>query len=304
MILSTVIKKVALSVVLACCLVGGLAYKTIRDSMYRKPYAPEQLEKIEANRDYLRRTYHTQPVHFYSKDGLRLSGLLIKRPHARRVILLCHGLAMSKEHMKRFIDLFPEDTLLVFDFRAHGQSEGDFISIGNFERYDVRAAYDFLRSHEATKNLPLIGFGVSMGGAALLGAIACQNVACDGIIIDSSFADLREQITHAFTDRTGLPKAILMPVTLALYELIGGYSIEQVVPKQFMTKVKGPVFIAHSEVDTTTPLAQARLLYDAASHPHKEMWVVKDAEHARIVHKYPREYAERIAQFLARCVSH
>ncbi len=298
---SSVIKAFFLSVVVLSISVGGIAYKTIRDSMYRKQCTAESIKKNEQMRQLLITTYNAQPVNFSSEDKISLSGLLIVRPHAKRVVLLCHGLGMTKEGMHRYIKLFPEDSILLFDFRAHGQSGGDFISVGNYERYDVAAAYRYLQTNPLTQGLPVVGFGVSMGGAALLGAVAREKVNCCGVIIDSSFADLKEQVTHAFTARTGLPKAILMPATLALYELIAGYRIAEVVPAQFMRSVLCPVFIAHSHADETTPVAQARLLYEAAPCPIKEFWTVDSAQHAKIIHAYPEEYAQRISHFLTQC---
>ena len=54
-------------------------------------------------------------------------------------------------------------TLLSFDFSGSGQSEGDYVSLGAFEKDDLKAVIEFLREEGQTSGIAL--WGRSMGAA-------------------------------------------------------------------------------------------------------------------------------------------
>ncbi len=149
-----------------------ISYRAVRQATYRKEMSAEAAAKNQKKRIQLLQDYGAQEVAIRTCDCIDLHGYLIVRKNAKKNILLCHGYRMTKEHMLPFLQLFPDDNFLLFDFRAHGQSGGELISIGCYEQRDVHAAIDFLAHDTRTKGLPLIGIGVSMGGATLLGAAA------------------------------------------------------------------------------------------------------------------------------------
>jgi uncharacterized protein len=295
---SRILKIIACSVLISVALIGGIAYRTICKTIYRREYTPEQTHKMENDRNYLEATYGAEPITFPTSDGLTLAGLFIQRPNAKRVILMCHGYYLSKEYMKRYVALFPEDSILLFDFRAHGQSEGNLISLGNLERNDVRAAVTFLHEQPATRDLPIIGVGLSMGGATLLGA-AAQGVQFKALIIDSSFANLYEQVSNSFGLYTGLPKTIFMPVIVMMYEYLLGCSALEVSPMRDIAKINCPVLLIHSEDDATTFVGAVHKLYSAAQEP-KQLWLLEHAKHGFILHEHPQEYAHYVHEFLMR----
>lgn len=78
--------------------------------------------------------------------------------------------------------------LFTFDFAACGMSDGDYISLGWFEREDLACVVNYLRS---LKKVSLIGlWGRSMGAAtALLHGHRDPSIAA--MVLDSPFSDLR-----------------------------------------------------------------------------------------------------------------
>src|SRR5690606_1705403 len=102
-------------------------------------------------------------------------------------------------------DIFQDDTLLLLDFRAHGSSEGSFISLGHHEIKDIKAAYDFLSSDPRTQGLPLYALGVSMGSSSLVQATSIYALPFSGLILDSGFACLERQMKRTFSRFSRLP---------------------------------------------------------------------------------------------------
>jgi pimeloyl-ACP methyl ester carboxylesterase len=105
-------------------------------------------------------------VSFPSEDGLTIRGWLADVPNARGTVVLGHG---YRDDRRQLLVLQPALAALglralAIDFRAHGRSDGDRITIGVDEARDVRAALAF--AQQWTGPVSYVGF--SMGAAAYL----------------------------------------------------------------------------------------------------------------------------------------
>ena len=100
-----------------------------------------------------------------------------------------HGNSSSRmESLDTVHYLLPHNiTMMCFDFAGCGNSEGEYISLGWFEREDVAKIVEHLRSQRRVSTIAL--WGRSMGAVtALLHADRDHSIA--GLILDSPFADL------------------------------------------------------------------------------------------------------------------
>lgn len=78
-------------------------------------------------------------------------------------------------------------TLLAFDFCGSGKSEGEYVSLGAYEKDDLQSVIEHLRSTGTTSMIAL--WGRSMGAAtSLLHGERDPSIA--GMVLDSSFSDL------------------------------------------------------------------------------------------------------------------
>jgi len=240
-------------------------------------------------------TVHT--ITFRTPDNIELAGILLEHPKAKRNILLCHGYRSCKEHLKRLVTFFPHDNILLFDYRAHGQSSGNTVTIGYDEQKDVLSALNFLEKHKGTKKLPIYGIGISMGAVSLLGATTqYQGKALKAIVIDSAFNRLDEQVSHTFTSYTGLPKVPFMSFTQLMYEYFFDVSMADINTAAWAENITIPVLVVHSKDDTHSPLVMAENIYDSLKGP-KKMWQVESCEHGKIFKSFPKEYQEQVNNF-------
>jgi pimeloyl-ACP methyl ester carboxylesterase len=257
----------------------------------------KKTEKMIVRKNRLLKHHGAQEISLVTDDGMFLSGLLINRENAKRAVLCCHGYRGSKEQMSAYVDLFPNDTVLLFDFRAHGQSAGSFITFGYHEKRDVKAAVEFLRSHTSTRDLPIIGLGCSMGGASLLLA-AAHDTSMKALIIDSSFANFYEQVAHVFSQKTGLPLMVFMNIVCYLFEYFGSCHIDHISPRACLKHITIPIFFIHSRTDSFTPFYHGEQMYERAQQK-KKMWKVAHAAHAQSIKIYKNEYAVQVEDFLS-----
>jgi uncharacterized protein len=280
----------------------GLLASSIMFLIYRSLYhhcgrsKKVDYQEIRSNNDRLLMQRHSvESVRFMTEDGLSLAGTLVKRSHARRILLICHGRWQAKEYFYSLADLFPEDTLFFFDFRTHGDSEGNVVSLGYHESRDVKAALLFLGMQHTTPILPIYGIGFSMGAVALLKA-AYEGSKFDGLVLDSAFAHLRTQLCRSFERTTHLPSC-LRGLSQCLYEVLIRGSIEKVNARTFIHSTM-PVLIIHSYDDKIVPIEDAFILYRQAQG-YKELWAVKGPWHAAIYRNYPQAFVRTIITFFA-----
>lgn len=293
------IKKIVIWITLlasiAFAIITYISYSIVKKFIFRRIHKQEWLVQTTRFKELLCQQHGAQPISFSSLDGTPLVGLLFLRSQAQRNLLLCHGYSRSKERLFNLIKLFPEDNILIFDYRAHGESQGDYTTIGFYEKDDVLAAYKFLEVHEQTKNLPIFGVGVSMGAVSLLGA-AAHGASFKGLVIDSAFKKLDEQLAKMFPEKTGLPLQPFMTFCSTIFEYLCSCSMKDVNALAWIQKIKAPIFIIHSNHDRLADVSAAHELYAGISG-QKKLWIVDHAHHAGIYKKYPQDYFEQVSQF-------
>ena len=130
-----------------------------------------------------------------SIDGIKLSGSYYDREKNAPVILFFRGFWSSS-----FVDAIPiyEITkkmnwnLLITTSRAHGESGGNFSTLGVLEKYDCRDWVNWVMEHWG-RQTPIFLMGVSMGGATVM---MSSNLGLPdsvyGIIDDCGFTTAKE----------------------------------------------------------------------------------------------------------------
>ena len=78
-------------------------------------------------------------------------------------------------------------TVVTLDFTGSGISEGDYVSLGHYEKEDLRVVVDHLRASGSVTRIGL--WGRSMGAATAV-LYAHQDPSIAGMVLDSGFASL------------------------------------------------------------------------------------------------------------------
>lgn len=261
-----------------------------------KQISSKYTEKVKDFSRYLEK-YKPEEKVFLSYDKVPLSGLLFYKPNAKKVILIAHGYRGSKEFLAPLIDLFNNENIFIFDFRAHGLSESNRITFGNLESSDVKAAIDLISKDPRISNLPIFGIGLSMGAVALIKA-ACEGNKFKGLVLDSGYADFKEQAENWIKKTSNLPLFVIR-IGLIFYQFFYDGCFRNLNFANIISKVKTPILIIHSTNDEITPVSNAYELYNKASG-QKELWILNDAKHALIYDKYPHEYKKKVEDFFDR----
>jgi alpha-beta hydrolase superfamily lysophospholipase len=239
-----------------------------------------------------------EPVTFHSRDGLRLGGWFLPAAQpVRGTVIFCHGHAGSLDPDLNYVPAFHRRGyhVLQFDFRAHGRSEGQHVSMGYHERSDLLGAVDHLRAR-GIERVGVLGF--SMGGAVAISTAAqCPSIAA--VASDGGFARLRPTLRTGLQQR-GLPPWLarcLVPIVVRIAGWRLGCDLTVADPLRWIAQISPrPVLLIHGGQDVYVSRAEIEDLYAAAGNP-KALWIVPEAEHRQVDKARPQEYMRRVLGF-------
>ena len=236
-----------------------------------------------------------EAVSFPTADGLTLSGWWIPaRPPVagqtdpawgQRTVVLCHGLGATKStYLTLARDLWPHGyNVLSFDFRAHGQSDGQICSFGDRERQDVLAAVHWARSAHPENCRQVYGIGVDIGAAALLAAASEDDAdarAIQAVALIGAFDRLTPLIDRPIDTYFAAPIAWLARhVALPIASAHAGTRLSAFAPIDLVDNLAPrPLLVVHARGDSLVPFDAGYRLFDRASVPRYRYWVGELAE--------------------------
>lgn len=197
---------------------------------------------------------------FTADDGVKLHGLCFDHPDPRAVALFCHGNAGSVAMwgvVGRQLRDHHQMTVLVFDYRGYGKSQGTPTEDGILR--DGRAARKWLADHADVNSSDILLIGRSLGGAVAVDLAA--DGGARGLVLESTFSSLPDvAATHA---------PWLMP-HLNMTQRLNS--------KSKIASYRGPLLQCHGDADRLIPIALAQKLHAAASEP-KRFVVIPGAGH-------------------------
>lgn len=242
-----------------------------------------------------------EKVSFPTSDGLTLSGWLMPSPAGGdKTLLICHGWGDNKgEILEQTLFLNRDEgyNLFYFDFRAHGESEGELVTMGKVELLDFAAAMAYLKKARPSWSANLGVFGLSMGAAVAAMALPAHPE-LKAAVLESPFADFREVGRRWAWHHARVPYFPVIMAVMYMARLRSGHDdIDRYSPEAYLPSAKTPLFIIAAERDGIMPPEDVRRLYDAARGP-KEFWLVPGATHAKCRQAAPADYEARVAAFL------
>lgn len=239
-----------------------------------------------------------EEVSFPSADELQISGWFLPAATPGVGIILCHGFQTGRREMLSLAMALRDRgfPVLLFDFRAHGESEGRWTSCGLLETRDLEGAVRYMLARPEVMGTRVGVVGFSMGAAvSILTAAGVPEIGA--VVADSAFATLREVVASGYRIIWGLPSFPFAPMSLWFAEKLVGVKADAIRPLDEVARISPrPLLIIHGTADRLIPLRDAHLLYESAGEP-KEMWIVSGADHVQARALDLEGYADKVTEF-------
>ena len=238
-----------------------------------------------------------ETLRFGGATGTDCEAWSIRAKNPKGLCIAFHAYAASKSSLLQPARAFHDmgfDVLLV-DFRGSGGSSGNETTIGYREAEDAADAVHFALNRWPDE--PEVIYGQSMGGAAILRAIAELNVQPRAIIIESTFDRMLSTVENRFR-AMGLPPFPLARLLVFWGGEQFGYNAFGPNPADYAGHVHCPVLMMQGGLDPRITDSQARNLFDHLSGP-KQFDLFDRAGHCAFLEAYPDRWNNIVAQFLA-----
>jgi pimeloyl-ACP methyl ester carboxylesterase len=236
-----------------------------------------------------------EEVAFPAGDGLTLHGVWIPAKASERAVVILHGHGGSMDWDIQRAPYFHKAgfNVFLFDFRAHGRSDGSLATFGYLERQDVVGAVAYLKSR-GVQNIGLLGF--SYGGmASMLAAPLCPEV--KAVVSDGGPARLRSAVAGRALDY-GLPRffsSFLGWLAVVVTSVRLRANLFRYEPLRWVGRIAPrPILFIHGELDQYLPDFDE--LYAAAGEP-KEVWRVAGVGHTKVSEVEPDAFYSRVVGF-------
>lgn len=237
-----------------------------------------------------------EDVSFTTSDGLTLHGWYIPARNGAAIIAL-HGFNGNRSHVAFHAKALAEQGygVLLFDMRAHGESDGAIFSTWDTDR-DVLAAADFLKTRSEVQPDRIGALGLSAGAQAILyGAAVSTDV--HALLLDGvGSSTIDDFLNPMLPEVQGL--WFMTPMVWMsdrMNELFTGRAapppfkdlVKQIAPRPML-------FISGGLTDYETSLAKR---YAASAAASAEAWNLPDVGHVGGMWARPEEYTQKMLDF-------
>ena len=245
-----------------------------------------------------------EDVSFKSRDGLLLKGWWFPAAGtATKAAVLVHGKDQNRidssfdpGRMARFL-IADGWSVLLFEMRGHGQSEGVRWGLGEYEPDDILAAIDQVQQKTGIARNRVATIGESMGGGSVLMTVG-RDPSIGPVVVDSAYASAPVVVSEIGPQYSHLP-TFFTPGLVLMSRVLYGIDIGQVVPVDVVkAHPERPFLFIQCENDGTVAKHHGVDLKAASANPNTQLWLVDDCGHVKAFVTHPQEWQARVLAFL------
>lgn len=235
------------------------------------------------------------------EGGGSLEGWFVPWPQAKVVVLMFPGYAESKDSLLAAAASLHEMGYASFmvDFRGVGGSSGDDTTLGVREAKDVARSVEYARQQWPEYKLAL--YGVSMGSAAVMRAVATEGVRPDAVILESPFDRLLSTVGNRF-HALGIPATPGSELVVFWGSVQQGFNGFTHNPVEYAASIHCPALVLYGDHDPRVTYAEATSVFEHLEGP-KEFVSFPGAGHETLAVFAPQIWEERVGRFLGQMQS-
>lgn len=223
-----------------------------------------------------------EDVFITSFDGLRLHAKFYAASERKAPVqIMFHGYKSSAERdfcggLREGID--GGFNVLLVDQRAHGESEGKYLTFGVNERFDCLSWASYA-AERFGNDVKIYLYGISMGASTVLMASALPlPKSVSGIVADCGYTSPKAIICSVLRDHH-VPAAPVYAVAKLGARLFCGFDLDSASASDALSRSHIPVLFIHGDDDRFVPCRMSRENFEASAAEHKKLLIVHNAGH-------------------------
>ena len=180
------------------------------------------------------------------------------------VIIFCHGNSSSQLEIKYYLNRILQENINIFtfDFSGCGKSEGDYISLGLYEKIDLRIIIDFVYK---LPNVGKIGlWGHSMGASTIL-LYGADDPRIYCICVDSPYSDLSVLLKELADKIITVPGFVFSSAYSLAKNMVynrNKLDIDNIKPIENVKNIGIPIYFIHAMKDQLIKSEHSLKLYE------------------------------------------
>jgi len=244
-----------------------------------------------------------EKVEITSHDGLKLKGILVYAPEeSKKTVIAIHGYKnCGINEYSSYIRMYHEMgfNVLVPDDRAHGESEGKFITFAWWDRRDCIGWINFALD-KFGKDSTILLHGISMGSATVMNASGEKDLPeqVKGIVSDCGYSSAWKQFRHVLKRNFHLHSFPTLYLANIINKIICRYDFRENAPMNQVKNAKVPFLFIHGADDDFVPTEMVNEVFGACGSKMKELHIFPGAAHAESYYVCHDEYVKTLKAFL------
>lgn len=211
-------------------------------------------------------------------------------------VILFHGHGGNKNGVIKEATAFYTmgyNTLLV-DFRGHGNSKGNVCTIGYNESKDVKAGYDYIKT-KGEQNI--IMYGISLGAASILKAIATDSIRPTNAILEMPFGTLFKAVKGRLKimNLPQQPFATLLTFWGGVEQGFWAFNLQ---PQQYATAVNCPVLLQWGSKDARVSREETETIFKNLATSNKTFVEYTNSAHQSLCKNENDKWLKTVERFL------
>lgn len=260
-----------------------------------KSFYPQMIEWTKRSRA----TPHKK-VEIKTFDGLTLRGRYYELTPDAPIEIMMHGYRGNLERDLSggiFRALSIGHSVLLYDHRGSGLSDGNTLTFGINESRDCRKWIDYVLT-EINPNAKIILSGVSMGAATAMITSGYEDLPDNvvGVVADCGYTSA-EDIIKKVVREMKLPPNLLYPFIKLGAKLFGKFDLDEFSPIEQVKKSKIATIFVHGDIDGFVPMEMSERNYESCSAKHKKLVIIKGADHGLAYPVGLQDYLDILTDF-------
>ncbi len=235
-------------------------------------------------------------VSLATSENIHIEGWYSKLDTVNKCVIFFHGITANKAALLNEANAFRSwgYNVLLTDFRAHGNSGGSKTSFGYKETDEVQKAFEYAMSQG---NKKIVLYGVSMGSAVILKAVAEDKVHPFAIIADMPFASLKDHL-KARARVLGFPSQPFGSLVSFWVGVQNGYNGFDFKTYKYAKKVSCPILLEWGNKDGYVTEEEINKVYTALPANQKTLAVYQNLNHGSFLKADPVNWQKNMRAFL------